>query len=553
MNKSIKTLACVIGCLTAFCGASAYAECVQSEDETVIVRGDLGVGNANKMISLDVYKGKDSDGSLLLDMDENDYLSFIVCHDQTRTDESGKYSFTFDIDNSSGYYVAQTALEQENEVMRESFYYVNIKDFEKARNELNAAKTTDEVLKCITEKGSELGFVSDEYDLISDKKAVAEIIFAMIKNEKISDRNTGIAIFKKAVLVQELNENRIENIFDYAEAAGFENSDISDFYNEKFVTDNLQKDMTKRLSGKAYGTYDEYFDTMYESFILAVVRYPNGYENMKAVVKNFASKIKIPLSDITDSAAKTIAGEDIKSIDDLRSRFAEANKKSSGGNNSGSGSSGGGGGGGIAKGGVYIDADTESVNNNTTIEPDIFTDINDVPWAKDAIIGLAERKIASGDGNGKFMPNNSLLREEFVKFIVSAFEMESDDTSTVEKRFDDVSENDWFCPYIYSAVKNGIINGVSDRNFGIGQSITREDLAVIAYRALKSQNEDIGMTSGDNETFADDGDISEYAKEAVYALKSRKIINGTGNGMFSPKATATRAEAAKIIYLLINE
>ena len=55
------------------------------------------------------------------------------------------------------------------------------------------------------------------------------------------------------------------------------------------------------------------------------------------------------------------------------------------------------------------------------------------------------------------------------------------------------------------------------------------------------------------EPFADDAQISDYAKEAVYALRKRAIINGKENNLFAPFDNATRAEAAKVIYGLISE
>ena len=47
--------------------------------------------------------------------------------------------------------------------------------------------------------------------------------------------------------------------------------------------------------------------------------------------------------------------------------------------------------------------------------------------------------------------------------------------------------------------------------------------------------------------FADDEQISDYAKEAVEALAAAGIISGSENGEFMPKKNATRAETAKIL------
>ena len=54
------------------------------------------------------------------------------------------------------------------------------------------------------------------------------------------------------------------------------------------------------------------------------------------------------------------------------------------------------------------------------------------------------------------------------------------------------------------------------------------------------------------ELFDDDNSIADYAKSSIYVLKEQGIINGVGGNMFAPYNTATRAEAAKMIYEIIS-
>lgn len=54
--------------------------------------------------------------------------------------------------------------------------------------------------------------------------------------------------------------------------------------------------------------------------------------------------------------------------------------------------------------------------------------------------------------------------------------------------------------------------------------------------------------------FADDGDIPEWAKGAVYAVRQSGLVQGRDGNRFAPESTATRAEAITIIInLLRNE
>ena len=95
-----------------------------------------------------------------------------------------------------------------------------------------------------------------------------------------------------------------------------------------------------------------------------------------------------------------------------------------------------------------------------------------------------------------------------------------------------------------------MIQGIGDKMFGIGMPITREDMATILWNGISKK-----VTAEKGKKFADDDDISDYAKEAVVMLRRIGIVEGSGNNMFAPKLNATRAEAAAMLYrtLLVTE
>lgn len=225
----------------------------------------------------------------------------------------------------------------------------------------------------------------------------------------------------------------------------------------------------------------------------------------------------------------------------------------SGGSSGGGGASGGGGGstsgGGSSSGGSgvlwhsgIIDAPVPDVSklHADTQKTSSFNDISSVEWAREAIEYLSEKKIISGKGDGNFAPDDIVTREEIVKIIVSAYGI----TDEGHVSFNDVSSKHWSKTYIQKAVAGGIINGISDTEFGLGKPVTREDLCVILYRAA-------GLETGELR-FKDSNCISDYAKDAVGALCSISAINGYEDGNFKPKGNATRAEAAVIIYRLLT-
>jgi len=178
-----------------------------------------------------------------------------------------------------------------------------------------------------------------------------------------------------------------------------------------------------------------------------------------------------------------------------------------------------------------------------------FNDISSVPWAKEAIETLAAEGIISGPGDGTFRPNNKVTRAEFIKMLMMALELVDEEAVCT---FSDVKEGAWYYQSIANAEKLGIVNGKGDGTFGVNDEILRQDMAVMIYRAAQLT----GIDLGDDINvipFTDEEDISGYAKEAVAAIQKAGIINGIGDGSFAPKKNATRAEAAVIIYRLLNK
>lgn len=174
-----------------------------------------------------------------------------------------------------------------------------------------------------------------------------------------------------------------------------------------------------------------------------------------------------------------------------------------------------------------------------------FTDMDQAEWARESVEALTQKGIVSGYGDGTFCPNASLTREEFVKIVVSAFYPDKQGFKE-SSGFTDVKADGWYSMYINIAVNNGIISGMSEKEFGVGNPISREDMAVIICRILGIDDEN------PNSSFADYESISDYARGAVSYLSSEKIINGFENGNFEPKTPATRAMVAKIVFDLLT-
>ena len=144
-------------------------------------------------------------------------------------------------------------------------------------------------------------------------------------------------------------------------------------------------------------------------------------------------------------------------------------------------------------------------------------------------------------------PNDLVTREQFIKMMVAAFGITANAQDT---GFKDVVPGMWYETYVNTAYSAGIVSGISENEFGIGQYLTREDMAVLICRIAEYKGIDIGKIS--DKSFSDWDAVADYAKDAVKKLADGGIINGTGGTEFSPKGYATRAQCAVIIYNIIK-
>lgn len=110
-----------------------------------------------------------------------------------------------------------------------------------------------------------------------------------------------------------------------------------------------------------------------------------------------------------------------------------------------------------------------------------------------------------------------------------------------------------YLEYIAAAYQLGLINGVSANEFDPDSPISRQDLSVMLGRVVKKYiypNWSIARdslypfeTSGAM-PFADDNDISEYAKESVYFMAKHGIVKGIDSTHFAPQ-NVTEAQRAE--------
>lgn len=208
---------------------------------------------------------------------------------------------------------------------------------------------------------------------------------------------------------------------------------------------------------------------------------------------------------------------------------------------------GGGGGGGTVK---------EEEESEETPEPeetpvpekilaeDTFADVESGDWYYQSVKYVYEKNLFSGTGNG-FEPNTAMSRAMLVSVL---YRLAAPEEVAGENAFDDVPQDMWYTESINWAAKNGIVSGVSEREFAPDADITREQIALIIYRYAVISGLDVSTDENtDLSKFSDTENISDYAVDAMKYMVAKGIISGKGAGELAPGDRATRAEVATML------
>ena len=150
-------------------------------------------------------------------------------------------------------------------------------------------------------------------------------------------------------------------------------------------------------------------------------------------------------------------------------------------------------------------------------------------WAGDAITFATAHELFNGTGADSFTPNGTMTRGMMV---------------TVLARYDGVDTSagaTWYEKGVEWAAENNISSGAD-----LDAPVSREQLAAMLYRYAAASGLDTAASS-ELTGFADAGDVSGYAAEAMAWAVGAGLIGGMDKGELNPSGSATRAEVATIL------
>lgn len=181
--------------------------------------------------------------------------------------------------------------------------------------------------------------------------------------------------------------------------------------------------------------------------------------------------------------------------------------------------------------------------------PKAFRDV-EKHWAKSFVNEMGSRLIFNGIDKNNFAPDREITRAELVVIVVKALGL-------VESGAANKSSEDWFYGSLRAAYEYDIINGYGDGTFMPNKAITREEAMEIIARAMRVAGIDIDISESDANAQLDkykdkDGFRGLAAKKYAAACVKYGIVAGS-NGLVKPKDKISRAETATIVMKMLQK
>ena len=192
-----------------------------------------------------------------------------------------------------------------------------------------------------------------------------------------------------------------------------------------------------------------------------------------------------------------------------------------------------------------------------------FKDVPADAWYYPVVREAYEKGITNGVTRTTFEPNATVTREQFLVMLFRAADVRLDwihqvvsdpsDMFFSAMGFADVAKGAWYTDAVYAAWVMGVTNGVDAAHFGVGQPITREQMATLVERFMEVRFH-VALKDAEHPAaaFTDADQVSDWAKDAAEAMRVSGVMQGDEQQRFCPQSNATRAEAAAVILRLVD-
>jgi hypothetical protein len=113
-----------------------------------------------------------------------------------------------------------------------------------------------------------------------------------------------------------------------------------------------------------------------------------------------------------------------------------------------------------------------------------FSDVQDLHWAYDDVMKGVSKGYINGLPDGKFAPDRSISRAEFIKMAVAALGLPIEEQEPWEA---------WYVPYTNVALEHGLIDPVEYEDGDYTRFMSRMEMVRVAVKAIDESTRNAGL------------------------------------------------------------
>jgi hypothetical protein len=172
-----------------------------------------------------------------------------------------------------------------------------------------------------------------------------------------------------------------------------------------------------------------------------------------------------------------------------------------------------------------------------------FVDVDEDDWWFDSIYYVCARGLFQGTSRSTFAPQGTMTRAMLVTVL---HRLEGAPEASAISPLTDVQAGQWYTAAVNWAGANGIVEGYPDGRFGVGDDVTRQQMAVILYRYANYKGYSVSAASNLG-GYSDAAEIDAWACDAMTWANAKGIIAGTTPTTLAPRGNASRAQVAAVL------
>ena len=166
-------------------------------------------------------------------------------------------------------------------------------------------------------------------------------------------------------------------------------------------------------------------------------------------------------------------------------------------------------------------------------------------WGESAIKSMVQKGAIKGYEDGTFKPDKTISRSEFLAIAIR---------STYPDYTPAGVGDAWWTGEYNKAIEKGIITENEMSRSEMDAPIRREEMTMIMVRCVEGKGESLyGNATGVTRTLGDYYKTGEYYRTYLIKAYSNGLIAGKPGNLFDPQGSATRAEAATVLYRIENK